>query len=494
MSYHPMKRKSSIVRPALHRHLLAACLGLSLTALCSAQSVTGFTLVNADTDTDIKPLADGAVIDLRLLPMHLALRANTSPTIVGSVRFGLDAVASFRTENAFPYALFSDSGGNYKPWTLSVGAHRVTATAYSGSSAGGTAGTPLSIGFTLTDGAPATTGRFMYAVYNSGGNIGVYDIDNGHRLVKTIPTVSGVIDVEGACASAVTGRLYFSHNANQFGAGTSGSIVCVDLRTEKVLWHRTYLPNVDRLSITPDGRKLYVPTNENATGSDFDFVLDGATGDVIGRVPLTPKTHDAVIGISGRYVYQETKSSRYVAMIDTTTDKVVRNIGPFNGINGPLTINGSDSRLLVNTFGLHGFQVADVRTGAVIANAQIVGDPLPGGGGLYNHGVAWRPDEKEAWVIEGGKVIVFDMTSLPPRQTHVLPLSGSGHWVTFSIDGRYAYPSGTGYGSDVFDTRTYSRVGTIGKSEYALEVDWKDGVIVAVGDQYGIGRVPAPAP
>src|SRR6516164_7950822 len=40
------------------------------------------------------------------------------------------------------------------------------------------------------------------------GSISVYDIDRGHSLLKTIPTVSGVDDVKGVAVSAATGRLY----------------------------------------------------------------------------------------------------------------------------------------------------------------------------------------------------------------------------------------------------------------------------------------------
>jgi hypothetical protein len=116
-------------------------------------AVQSFTLINADTDQPVAghdPIADGATIDLSNVgTSNLNLRANTSPSTVGSVRFGLDANASYKTESAAPYALAGDTNGNYAAWSLALGAHTVTGTPYELSGAGGTAGTAKTIGFTI---------------------------------------------------------------------------------------------------------------------------------------------------------------------------------------------------------------------------------------------------------------------------------------------------------------------------------------------------------
>ena len=56
--------------------------------------------------------------------------------------------------------------------------------------------------------------RSLYAVNESSkdrGSISVYDIDAGHRLIKTVQTVPGVGDVRGVAVSAVTGKLYAAY-------------------------------------------------------------------------------------------------------------------------------------------------------------------------------------------------------------------------------------------------------------------------------------------
>lgn len=130
----------------------------------AAQRVATFTLFDATTDRPIAgydPLPNGATLDLAALPSRaLNVRANTDPTRVGSVRFGLDANASFRVESVFPYVLAGDrtSGGvtDYLPWTPTVGTHTLTATPFTGSGATGTAGTPLQVTFTVVDRAAAS--------------------------------------------------------------------------------------------------------------------------------------------------------------------------------------------------------------------------------------------------------------------------------------------------------------------------------------------------
>lgn len=123
----------------------------------AAQAVLTETLIDADTDQPLPlcdPLPEDAVIDLAKLPTRrLNLRANTAPAVVGSVRFGLDGAALFRTETAPPYALAGDVAGDFAAWVPMVGPHVVMATPYSGAGATGSPGVALVSRFTVEDGA-----------------------------------------------------------------------------------------------------------------------------------------------------------------------------------------------------------------------------------------------------------------------------------------------------------------------------------------------------
>jgi hypothetical protein len=132
-------------------------------------AVTSFTLVNADTDQDLGPLSNGATVNLASLPTrNLNVRANTSPVTVGSVRFGLDGVVSYRVENTGPYALAGDTAGDYAAWTPAVGSHTLVATAFDAAGAAGTSGNPLSISFTVADSA-ALKAAFIENAEPAGG-------------------------------------------------------------------------------------------------------------------------------------------------------------------------------------------------------------------------------------------------------------------------------------------------------------------------------------
>jgi hypothetical protein len=116
-------------------------------------AVVSFTLMDADSDQPLlDPMNSGSTINLGTLPTrNLNVRANVSGSPIASVRFSYDGNSSTRIENAAPYALAGDTNGDFGPWTPSAGSHSLSATPYSSSGATGTAGTPLTITFTVID-------------------------------------------------------------------------------------------------------------------------------------------------------------------------------------------------------------------------------------------------------------------------------------------------------------------------------------------------------
>ena len=69
--------------------------------------------------------------------------------------------------------------------------------------------------------------------------------------------------------------------------------------------------------------------------------------------------------------------------------------------------------------------------------------------------------------------------------------SGGAHWLTFDIRGDHAYVApnkNSDEDTEIFDTRAHTSVGAIGSSEDMLEIDFLNGKISQVGDQFGIGR------
>jgi hypothetical protein len=338
-------------------------------------------------------------------------------------------------------------------------------------------------------------GRFLYAVNQAAairGSISVYDIDAQHRLVKTIETVPDVNDVKGVVASAATGRLYVAYRTRS-GAGM---IYCLNVSDDAVLWNRAIDPDIDRLAIHPDGQLLFVPTWEGGS-ADFINVLDAGTGDVVRKVYFSNRSHDTQFPMSGP-LFQETKakdgSGKYLYLIDSQSYAVSR-IGPYAGVLGPYAVDGMSYYVANNVTGLWGMQVAELKTGRIVT-AGLTEHP-PGEPGLL-HGIGWTPDEREVWQSSSAgdpHIYVWSMRDpMAPVLVERISMKSShgAHWLTFDIEGNYAYVApnkSSGDPTEIFDAHTHKSVGLIGSSEDMIEIDFADGKVSRVGDQYGVGRV-----
>jgi hypothetical protein len=281
----------------------------------------------------------------------------------------------------------------------------------------------------------AAESQLIYAAQND-GTIHVYDIDDQHAELKVIRAFSCCADVRGITAAVPTQRLYVMYNRD-----SQGHVASMDLMSGQVLWDRVlHSPGVDRGNVTPDGSALYLPTWEDDPGSAYELVIDAETGAEKARITLPPRSHDTIVSLDGARVFMETKSqtaSMYIA--DTASNRVVETLGGYccSGVLAPFAIDGTATRVVNQVNGYAGFQLADVASGGVI-------DLVPFASGYGGHGIAWTPDESEVWVNDGGLPVVhvFDMKVSPPREAQPVAVSNVSHWLTFTIDGRFAYVAG----------------------------------------------------
>ena len=319
-----------------------------------------------------------------------------------------------------------------------------------------------------------------------GAGVLVFDVDHNHAFVRRIPTPASRIEkpenVKGVCACALTKRLYFT---------TLTELFCLDLVTEKTVWQKALPGGCDRLAITPDGKLLYVPSLE---GPHW-HVVDAATGDIVKKLELKSGAHNTICGLDGKYAYLAGLKSPNLSVVDCQTQEVVAKCGPFSASIRPFTVNADQSLCFVNVNELLGFEVGDLTTGKVLEQVVVKGfqKGKPKRHGCPSHGIGLTPDETELWLCDAANqhLHVFDLTQSPPKQVAGLPLREQPGWVTFSIDGKYAYPS-TG---EVIDVKTKAIVAALKDekgqpvhSEKMVEIVLKDGVIVGTGDQFGLGR------
>jgi DNA-binding beta-propeller fold protein YncE len=323
---------------------------------------------------------------------------------------------------------------------------------------------------------------------HGGHGILVFDMTDDYRLIKRIPT-RGLKDdgtpsnVKGVGVSIATNSIYVS---------TLEALQRIDLATEKIVWEKRFEGGCDRMAISPDGKVIYLPTLEKEHWN----IVDAESGEVIEQVFTNSGAHNTVYGADGTKAYLAGLRAQTLGVADTRTHTIIKQVGPFTSAIRPFTINGAETLCYVNINGLLGFEIGDLRTGEKLYHIEVDGfkqGPVKRHG-CPSHGIGLTPDEKEVWLCDSfnQRLHVFDNTVMPPKQKMSIEVRDQPGWITFSIDGKYAYPS-TG---EVIDVKTRKVIaalkdenGNAVQSEKVVEIHMERTKVIKAGDQFGVGRV-----
>ena len=334
-------------------------------------------------------------------------------------------------------------------------------------------------------------GRYLYLSMPDGAQeegrsgapgILIFDIDDGHKFVRRIEVPIFEEGLRGFAGSLVNHAAYYSTTNHRLGA--------FDLESEKILWENTYDQGCDRSSITMDGKKIYVPTGWWYSGEDSGLlVVDAQNGELIKRITVGPQAHNSIVSLDGERLYLGTRTM--LTIFDTEDESIIRQI-PDVGERGifPYTFD-SEEKIGYICLGNHvGFDVVNLKTGEVLHRVFAGDEKIPN----RTHGAGLTPDGKELWISDqkGQKLFIYDATQMPPTPKGHVELSQGGHgWVTFSLDGKYAWS----HTPDVFDAKTKEKVATlrdengdpVSGSKF-LEIHFRDGKVVKMGNEFGLGR------
>ncbi len=448
----------------------------------------------------------------------LAPPSNSSPpTISGTAREGM-------TLTAAPGS-WSEEPTSYKyKWRRcdAQGAHckaikKATATTYAvqGADAGHTlrvyviarnaAGHSKAVPSAQTALVGAGAGTLHYEYVFLDGSISVYDVDQSFKLVKTISLPQTESGVRGVTVAPSSHLLFISYGGD--GTGFNGSVLAYDLVAERVVWTVKLKTGIDSGQVSPDGKRLYMPTGEN-TSSGIWNILDTSNGAVIGTIQGGSGAHNTVASNDGRYVYLGGREYNYLDVYDTAKG-TVRGIGPLVNTVRPFTVNGSNTLAFTTATEFDGFQVSSITTGKVLFTVSFgavpKGFPISG----PSHGISLSPDEKQLYVIDSPnkKVHVYDVSrvaeGVAPTQLgaiSVAGLSGSetpcaydcgrGGWLQRSVDGRLVYVGDSGEVIETATRKVIATLPTLLNTKKSLEVDWSGGVPVATSNRTGVGEVP----
>ncbi len=286
-----------------------------------ANSLTGFTLVDASDQTVLATLTGGTSVELDDADGgSYGIRVEIDPdATIGSVSLELTGAETVsRTENLAPYSLHGDDkNGSLYGAALPAGSYNLTATAYAESNLGGNKLGTLEVSFTVTQANRAP--EFGSATYNFSiaedavagaavGSVSATDAD-GDGLTYTIESgnVDGKFAIDGSTGAITTaGALDHDTNASytltvQADDGNGGtatatanvSVTDVEERSEEdeekpsagplVSFTLVDASDQSALAILTDGSSVDLP---DPSGGSYAIRVDVDTGISIGSVIL----------------------------------------------------------------------------------------------------------------------------------------------------------------------------------------------------------------
>ncbi|MGW6328539.1 YncE family protein [Streptomyces sp. NPDC055100] len=199
------------------------------------------------------------------------------------------------------------------------------------------------------------------------------------------------------------------------------------------------------IALAPDGRHVYVGVNVPGGNGTLE-VIDTATREVTGTVPVGRRPFDVDVSPDGGEVYATGHDSFDVTVVDTTTlEPRRREVAPY-GTEGGLgswlkphyaVVRPADGKLLLPFEGER-LAVLDPRTGKVTTE-RMTAD-------THQHGAALAPDGT-LLVVGTGPIAADDedpslTVCSPDGKERVVPLEGPHEDVAVSEDGRTAYVTG----------------------------------------------------
>ncbi len=373
-------------------------------------------------------------------------------------------------------------------------------------------------------GAHAGTGRFFQV--QDGQAIRGYDIATGRLLWEVYALNKQMLEkIEDPEKKRELLKKNFSYIDRRFGVTKDGK----------------YLLVPDRDS-GRKGSSLGIPMVKVLDASTGEWVRNIVLSDPENPKAVPVNTFPHNVHVMSRYIYVSMWNSGYIYCIDPGKLEVVRRLGPVemeemeeapekaSGTRkedidqeayGYVTLEPEHKLASIQHFSVDprekyvftepvkafGIGIIDVESGKFLGRWDL---PEPEPGSLRarryaikeaeanqlhnkrNHGIAARPNSSEVWITEDrwGFAHIWDVSAIPPEYKGAVPVFTDikqpimdYSWITFSIDGKYAYAS-----NRVIDADEHVIVAKLdGLNEACLEIQVKEGKIIRTGHDMGSG-------
>ncbi len=221
-------------------------------------------------------------------------------------------------------------------------------------------------------------------------------------------------------------------------------LIAINPATEEILWRVQLDGMPHHMTVSKDGRYVFVPYYD----SWWVAVVDVANRKVTKKIFTGNGGHCTELSPDGKRLYVGSMMNDVIWIIDTETMQVVRRI-PFSDAVRPFDFTRDEKTMYVQLSRFHGFEVVDLPSGKITRKVNL--PPLPGDVKLpefyphtYNHGLKLTPDEKLLFANAsvGNYVAVYSHPELKLIKT--IPVGSDPNYVIFDKDGKYAYVSNRG--------------------------------------------------
>jgi YVTN family beta-propeller protein len=282
---------------------------------------------------------------------------------------------------------------------------------------------------------PSFAKLHLYVENTFGGDVTVIAIPE-HEVVGSFHASARPDDV----AASPDGRTIYVNSQGSL-ADAPNEVIAFDSITGAVRWRIPVDGLPHHLSLTADGRRLFVPYFDKG----YTSIIDTVEKREIDRVFGVFGAHGTRLSPDDKRLYVGSLVTDALYVVDIATGEATQVMQFDDGVR-PFAITNDESRMYVQVSRLHGFDVVDLDTGRIMRRIHL--PDLPADTTLMkefphtvDHGIELSPDERYLFAAAsaGHYVAVYSHPEL--ELIKQIPTGKEPNWIVFAPDGRYAYVS-----------------------------------------------------
>ncbi|MEE9141723.1 MAG: beta-propeller fold lactonase family protein [Gammaproteobacteria bacterium] len=280
---------------------------------------------------------------------------------------------------------------------------------------------------------PATAKQFLYVENTRSGHITVIAIPE-HEVVGTFKAGNHPDDV----VASPDGRVLYVNNHSD-GQDGRNEILAFDTITGDMLWRVPVDGVPNHMSLSSDGRWLYVPFFDTR----FTSVIDTVTKLEDRRIFGVLGGHGTKLSPDDKRLYIGSMVTDAIYVVDVASGRPSNVINFEDGVR-PFAFPSDEQTLYVQLSRLHGFDVADTASREIVRRVDLPALPpdapvMKAFPHTVNHGLELSPDEK--YLLAAGSaanyVAVYTHPDLEVVKT--IATGAEPNWIIYTPDSRFAY-------------------------------------------------------